>query len=180
MTRLGDGGVGSLTLAVSPFLSDNGRVSTRGCRMRVSAPMRVLVAVLVFPLAVASLSACGESDAGDLERATRLVRQWTAAWNNNDREALVAIFTEDATVEFTGVHSSMRTGRDEIAGIRVDSARDVEYSEVTAIEGGGFTCEGTYEGAGAKWASELTFELDGDLISHLVHHDELIIPGSSG
>lgn len=148
--------------------------------MRVSAPMRVLVTVLVFLLAVASLSACGDGGAGDLETATRLVEQWTAAWNNNDREALVAIFTEDATVVSTGVHSSSRTGRDEIAAIRVDAARDVEYSEVTAIDDGGFTCEGTYEGAGAKWASRLTFELDGDLISHLEHHDDLIIPGSSG
>ena len=44
---------------------------------------------------------------------------------------------------------------------------------MTVTDDGSFTCSGTFEGAGFEFTSRLTFELDGDLISHLVHHGEL-------
>jgi hypothetical protein len=148
--------------------------------MRITALLRVLGAALAFVVMAAGVSACGSSSADDLATATRLVDEWAAAWNNHDRDALAAIFTEDATVVYTGVHNSTATGRDEIAANpSIGRVRNVDCGEVRAIEDGSFTCQGTYEGAGAPFVSELTFELDGDLISHLVHHDQLVIPGTS-
>jgi hypothetical protein len=143
--------------------------------MRVSIALRVLLSVLVITLFISGVSGCGDATSDDLEIATDLVEQWTAAWNNRDRDALAAIFTEEAVVDYTGAHSRFGTssGRDEIAANAVMISSNVQYGDVTVAEDGSFACSGTYEGSGFKFASHLTFELDGDLISHLVHHDEL-------
>jgi ketosteroid isomerase-like protein len=143
--------------------------------MRISIAVRSLLSVLAVTVLLPAVSGCGDSTSDDLETATDLVEQWTAAWNNKDRDALAAIFTEDAVVEYTGAHSRFGTssGRDEIAREAVMESSHLHYGEVTVTDDGSFTCSGTFEGAGFEFASRLTFELDGDLISHLVHHDEL-------
>ena len=143
--------------------------------MRISIALRALVSVLAIVLLISGVSGCGDSASDDLETATDLVKQWTAAWNNRDRDALAAIFTEDAVVEYTGAHSRFGTssGRDEIASEAVMTSSNIQYGDVTVTDDGRFICSGTYQGSGFEFVSQLTFELDGDLISHLVHHDEL-------
>lgn len=142
--------------------------------MRTSTPLRVLVSALALILVITGVSACGDAAADDQETAEALVAKWTAAWNSNDREALAAIFTADATAVYTGVHSATITGREEIARLaRVEPVQNLQMGEVTVTEDGRFTCSGTYEGGGYTFLSELTFELDGDLISNLAHHDEV-------
>ena len=149
--------------------------------MRISTWWRVLLSTLVLVLATMSVSACGDSGAGDLETATGLMEQWTAAWNNSDREALGAIFTEDATWVVTGVHNATSEGREEIVrNARVGPVHNNEVGEVTITEGGDFTCRATYEGGGYKFVAELTFKLDGDRISHLLVHDEFATDEASG
>lgn len=130
-----------------------------------------LFMVLVLALTQAS---CGDSATYDQETASALADQWAAGWNNNDADAVASVFTEDGTALYTGVIAASWTGRDHIRqGSRVDEVDRLELTgNITFTEQGLFTCPFEWEAHEDTFVGEITFELEGDLISEMVIHSE--------
>ena len=66
-------------------------------RLRARSP-RILILIGLVVLAVVGagvLLVTASSGSDDIEVATDLVDEWHAAWNDNDPEAMAAVFTED-------------------------------------------------------------------------------------
>ncbi len=59
----------------------------------------VTVAVLVA-LGLGAWFLIDATQETDLETATRLADEWVAGWNNNDPDAIAALFTEDGEYGF--------------------------------------------------------------------------------
>ena len=143
-------------------------ISLRG---RGGRSVLTLVLVLVLTLPQAS---CSDSAADDLETASALADQWAAGWNNNDQDAVASVFTEDGSALYTGVIAASWTSRDQIRqGSRVDEVDRLELTgDITVTEEGLFTCPFKWEAHEDTFVGEITFELDGDLISEMVIHSE--------
>ena len=67
---------------------------------------------LILALATGGIVGCSEESTPDVETAARLIEEWAAGWNNDDVNALAAVFAEEATCACGGVpHLQMgRTG----------------------------------------------------------------------
>lgn len=133
----------------------------------------VVSLALVFVLALLPV-ACGSSNDDDLAVASGLIERWIAGWNDDDPDAIAAVFTEDGTQTVEGVHNFSHAGREEI---RTQTApveiRDMESTgPVSMADDGTFTCPVEFRAGPYDMVAEIDFEVDDGLISLLVGHDE--------
>ena len=112
------------------------------------------------------------------EDAPEVVRDWIDAWNDNDPDAIAALYADNGTYE--DVPSDQQVRSDEIGGFLADFfavASDVEIDLANAYGGDEWavaeytftaTNQGIFPGApiGASWSVRVAtvFELDGDEI----------------
>ena len=88
------------------------------------------VVCLVMVLIVALVPVgCGSDGDDDVAGASDLIDQWIAGWNDNDADAIAAVFTEDGTFIYEGDLQNRWTGREEIrreAAALVSTVWDME------------------------------------------------------
>ena len=127
--------------------------------------IRGLILIVVGCLAAAS---CGGGE--PIETATQRVDEWVEGWNAEDPDAIVAIFTDDAT--YRDPYGRGGSDKDEIATFAqawVGSAFNVRRTgSGIATEEGTFVFPVSFDWSGGTDAGEVEVELDGDLVSRLV------------
>lgn len=141
----------------------------------------VLIAMAVIAVVAVGAWAIYDANQGDdagLARATEIMDEWNAAWNNNDHHAAAALVTEDAAYTLTVVNwpstfedAEMLRSR---AAIRVFVARnDVMVGRAERLGEGTKTASGMYVFPqrfgfnGVLQTGQIAIELDGELASRI-------------
>ena len=141
----------------------------------------ILVAVALAAIAAVGVWAvydANQSDDAELARATEIMDEWNAAWNNNDPDAAAALFTQDGTYTITVVNlpSSLDQngpyqGPDEIrayVGLHdVQVGRAERLGEGTLAAGGMYVFPQRFGYNGVLQTGQIAIELDGELASRL-------------
>lgn len=129
---------------------------------------------LILAVATGGIVGCSEESTPDIETATRLIEEWAAGWNNDDVDALAAVFSEEATYSGEGYHNFKWVGRDVIRSSALVSAiSDIAFTTPVAVSAGGvFTSAVEFLGAGDPFTADVEFEVGDDLITRMHQVDE--------
>lgn len=137
------------------------------------------VVCLVMVLIVALVPVgCGSDGDDDVAVASDLIDQWVAGWNDNDADAIAAVFTEDGTFINEGDLQNRWTGREEIrreAAALVSTVWDMESAgPVTMADDGTFRAPLEFRRRTNDFVAENEFEVEDGLISRMVGQVELV------
>lgn len=129
---------------------------------------------LILALATGGIVGCSEESTPDIETASRLIEEWAAGWNNDDVDALAAVFAEEATYSGEGYHNFEWVGRDVVrTSALVSAISDIAFTTPVAVSVDGvFTSAVEFLGAGDPFTADVEFEVGDDLITRMHQIDE--------
>ena len=125
---------------------------------------------LILVLVTGGIVGCSEESTADVETATRLIEEWAAGWNNDDVNALAAVFTEEATCACEGCHTSKWVGREDIrSNVPVSTISDIAFTTPVAVSADGvFTSAVEFLWAGDPFTADVEFEVGDSLITRML------------